>query len=245
MSEPLLRAVSLSKRFGGLQANADISFDVNPGEVVGIFGPNGAGKSTLFDLITGFTPPDSGRVTLGADDITGRAPAWIGRRGVARTFQKLKPFVGLTVLDNVLVGAFSRTSDAKAARWLALDALDAVHLVDKRHSFARELSTGQRKRLELARAIATQPRIVLMDEITGGVDQRTIPELVALVIALKQRGVSVITIEHNLRVLMQVCDRLLALHAGRVIAFGTPAEVRAHPAVLHAYLGDHRVAAAA
>src|SRR5215475_10157765 len=234
---PLLEARGLSKRYGGLTANADVSFDVERGEIVGIIGPNGAGKSTLFDLITGFQPLDAGRVFLDGRDISGLRPDRIAALGVARTFQKLKPFPNLTVTENVIVGALARTADMKSARDAALEALALVDLLDKRNSFARELSTGQRKRLELARGLAMRPRVILMDEVTGGVDQRTIPGLVDLVLGLKDRGVTIVTIEHNMEVMMRIADRILALYAGRRIAFGAPDAVRNDPKVVDAYLG--------
>ena len=220
----LLDVKGLTKRYGGLTANAEMTFDVNEGEIVGIIGPNGAGKSTLFDLITGFQPPDAGRVLLDGRDITGQRPDRISRLGVARTFQKLKPFP-------------ARTSDMKAARDQALESLAFVDLLEKRNHFARELSTGQRKRLELARGLAMSPRLILMDEVTGGVDQRTIAGLIELVLELKHRGLTIVTIEHNMQVIMRLADRILALHAGRRIAFGTPEQVRSEPAVVDAYLG--------
>jgi branched-chain amino acid transport system ATP-binding protein len=230
---PLLDVRGLTKRFGGVTANADIVFDVKEGEIVGIIGPNGAGKSTLFDLITGFQPPDAGCVLLDGHDVTGLRPDRISRLGVARTFQKLKPFLDLTVIENVIVGALARTSDMKTARDRALESLAFVNLLEKRNHFARELSTGQRKRLELARGLATSPRLILMDEVTGGVDQRSIAGL----IELKQRGLTIVMIEHNMQVIMRLADRILALHAGRPIAFGAPEQVRSEPAVVDAYLG--------
>jgi branched-chain amino acid transport system ATP-binding protein len=234
---PLLDVKGVTKRYGGLTANADITFDVNEGEIVGIIGPNGAGKSTLFDLITGFQPLDAGQVVFGGRDITGLRPDRISGLGVARTFQKLKPFPDLTVTENVIVGALARTAHMKVAREQALESLAFVDLLEKRNSFARELSTGQRKRLELARGLAMDPRLILMDEVTGGVDQRTIPGLIELVLQLKARGTTIVTIEHNMQVIMRLADRILALHAGRRIAFGLPEEVRADPAVVDAYLG--------
>jgi branched-chain amino acid transport system ATP-binding protein len=234
---PLLDVRGLTKRYGGLIANADIAFDVNEGEIVGIIGPNGAGKSTLFDLITGFQPPSAGRVLLDGRDITGLRPDRISRLGLARTFQKLKPFLDLTVIENIMVGALARTPDLKTARERALESLDVVNLLEKRNHFARELSTGQRKRLELARGLAMSPRLILMDEVTGGVDQPAIAGLIALVLELKQRGLTIVMIEHNMQVIMRLADRILALHAGRPIAFGAPEQVRSEPAVLDAYLG--------
>ena len=234
----LLDVHGLTKRFGGITANADISFDVQEGEILGIIGPNGAGKSTLFDLITNFQTPDAGRVHLGGRNITGLRPDRISAMGVARTFQKLKPFTDLTVTENVMVGALAQTANMKHARDAALEALAFVDLLEKRNHFARELSTGQRKRLELARGLATKPRLILMDEVTGGVDQRTIPGLIELVLELKRRGMTIVTIEHNMQVMMRIADRILALFAGRRIAFGKPDDVRKDAAVVDAYLGS-------
>jgi branched-chain amino acid transport system ATP-binding protein len=240
---PLLDVKGVTKRFGGLAANADISFDAKEGEIVGIIGPNGAGKSTLFDVITGFQPPDIGQILFQSRDITGLRPDRISNLGIARTFQKLKPFPDLTVIENVIVGGFARTAHIKEARDRAIEALAFVDLLEKRNHFARELSTGQRKRLDLARSLATSPRLILMDEVTGGVDQRTIPGLVALVLELKRRGLTVITIEHNMQVMMQIADRILALHAGRRIAFDLPEQVRRDAKVVDAYLGSTEDAA--
>ena len=238
---PLLDVRGVTKRFGGLTANAEIAFDANAGEIVGIIGPNGSGKSTLFDLITGFQPPDGGEVRFDGRNITSLRPDRVCALGIARTFQKLKPFADLTVAENVMVGALARTHRMKEARDRALEALSFVDLLEKRDHFARELSTGQRKRLELARALATGPRLILMDEVTAGVDQRTIPGLIDLVLSLKARGIAVVTIEHNMAVMMRIADRILALYAGRRIAFGRPDEVRQDASVVDAYLGsaDH------
>lgn len=233
----ILNVKNLTKRFGGVVANNDITFDVKEGEILGIIGPNGAGKSTLFDLITNFQTPDSGGVFFQGREITGMRPDRISGLGIARTFQKLKPFADLTVTENVMVGALAKTSRMREARDSALEALAFVDLLEKRNHFARELSTGQRKRLELARGLATRPRLILMDEVTGGVDQRTIPGLVDLVLELKRQGTTIVTIEHNMQVMMRISDRILALYSGRRIAFGLPQEVSNDPAVVDAYLG--------
>ena len=234
----LLSVAGLSKRFGGVAANRDVSFDVAPGELVGIIGPNGAGKSTLFDLITGFTPPDSGEVRFDDRLITGLRPDEISRLGVARTFQKLRPFQGLTVLENVMVGALTRTKDVRHARDRARELIGRVGLAEKADAHGRTLSIGQRKRLELARALATEPRVLLLDEVTGGVDQRTIPELVRLVRELHAGGLTLLVIEHNMRVLTAVAQRIVALQLGEVIADGPPDVVARDRKVIEAYLGQ-------
>ena len=234
---PLLDIEGVTKRFGGLVANREISFQVGPGELVGVIGPNGAGKSTLFDLLTGFQAPDAGHIRLDGVAIAGLRPDEISRRGVGRTFQKLKPFGGMTVLDNVMVGAFQKTADPRQARAEAERALASVGLADRAHAHARVLSTGQRKRLEMARALATRPRLLLLDEITGGVDQRSIPGLVELVRRLHADGTALIVIEHNMRVIMGISQRVVALHLGEVIAVGPPATVTSDARVIEAYLG--------
>ena len=184
----ILTVENLSKSFGGIHANKNISFDVEEGSILGVIGPNGAGKSTLFDLITGFTKADTGRVKFFDKDIFGISPDKISNLGVGRTFQKLKPFADQTLLENVMIGAFVKEKDIKRARDRALEIIDFVDLIEKRHHFAKELSTGQRKRLEMARAMAIDPKLLLMDEVTGGVDQKTIPGLVELVKKLKKTG---------------------------------------------------------
>jgi branched-chain amino acid transport system ATP-binding protein len=234
---PLLDARAVTKRFGGLVANRDISFQVGHGELIGVIGPNGAGKSTLFDVLTGFQPLDSGQVLLDGEPITGLRPDEISRRGVGRTFQKLKPFNQMTVLDNVMVGAFQKTARADEARERALGCLESVGLADRADAHARVLSTGQRKRLEMARALAIAPRLLLLDEVTGGVDQRSIPGLVDLVRSLNASGVALVVIEHNMGVIMGISQRVVALHLGEVIADGPPAAVARDTRVIEAYLG--------
>jgi branched-chain amino acid transport system ATP-binding protein len=234
----LLEVSGLTKRFGGLVANRDVSFTVAPGELVGVIGPNGAGKSTLFDVITGFQRPDAGTVRLDGHDVTHRRPDEISRRGVARTFQKLRPFAGMTALENVMVGAFQKTADVAEARDVARRALDSVGLAERANAHAQGLSTGQRKRLELARALATSPRLLLLDEVTGGVDQATIPGLVRLVRDLHARGLALVVIEHNMRVIMEISQRIVALQLGQVIADAPPAEIVRDRRVIDAYLGE-------
>jgi branched-chain amino acid transport system ATP-binding protein len=234
----VLAVRGLSKRFGGVAANRNVSFDVAPGELVGIIGPNGAGKSTLFDLITGFTRPDAGDVRYDGRTITGMRPDEISRLGVARTFQKLRPFAEMTVLDNVMVGAFQKTADVQAARETARRTLESVGLADRAGAHARGLSTGQRKRLELARALATGPRLLLLDEVTGGVDQATIPGLIRLVRDLHATGLALVVIEHNMRVIMELSQRIVALQLGEVIASGVPADIVRDRRVIDAYLGE-------
>ena len=233
----ILTVENLSKSFGGIHANRDISFDVEEGSILGVIGPNGAGKSTLFDLITGFTKPDTGKVKFFDKNIFGISPDKISNLGVGRTFQKLKPFADQTLLENVMIGAFVKEKDIKRARDRALEIIDFVDLIEKRHHFAKELSTGQRKRLEMARAMAIGPKLLLMDEVTGGVDQKTIPGLVELVKKLKKTGVTIITIEHNINIIMEISDNVLALDQGKRIAFGEPKEIQNNKQVIDAYLG--------
>ena len=233
----ILTVENLSKSFGGIHANKDISFDVEEGSILGVIGPNGAGKSTLFDLITGFTKPDAGKVKFFEKNIFGISPDKISNLGVGRTFQKLKPFADQTLLENVMIGAFVKEKDIKRARDRALEIIDFVDLIEKRHHFAKELSTGQRKRLEMARAMAIDPKLLLMDEVTGGVDQKTIPGPVELVKKLKKTGVTIITIEHNINIIMEISDNVLALDQGKRIAFGEPKEIQNNKQVIDAYLG--------
>ncbi len=233
----ILTVENLSKSFCGIHANRDISFEVEEGSILGVIGPNGAGKSTLFDLITGFTKPDTGKVKFFDKDIFGISPDKISNLGVGRTFQKLKPFADQTLLENVMIGAFVKEKDIKKARDRALEIIDFVDLIEKRHHFAKELSTGQRKRLEMARAMAIDPKLLLMDEVTGGVDQKTIPGLVELVKKLKKTGVTIITIEHNINIIMEISDNVLALDQGKRIAFGEPKEIQNNKQVIDAYLG--------
>ena len=238
----ILSVENLSRSFGGIKANDNISFEVEQGSILGIIGPNGAGKSTLFDLITGYTKADNGKVKLFEKNIFGLSPDKISNLGVGRTFQKLKPFADQTLLENVMIGAFVKEQNIKQARDKALEIIDFVDLIEKRHHFAKELSTGQRKRLEMARAMAIEPKLLLMDEVTGGVDQKTIPGLVELIKKLKKTGVTIITIEHNINIIMEISDNVLALDQGKSIAFGSPKEIQKNKQVIDSYLGTFNAA---
>jgi len=234
----LLTVAGITKRFGGVVANQNISFQVAPGELVGIIGPNGAGKSTLFDVVAGIERPDAGEVRLEERRLTGLRPDQVSRLGVGRTFQKLRPFQGMTVLENVTVGALQKCRDVAHARREAQEALERVGLAEKADAYGRTLSTGQRKRLELARALATRPRLLLLDEVTGGVDQGSIPGLIRLIQDLHRAGMSLVVIEHNMRVIMAMAQRIVALHLGEVIADGPPETVTRDRRVVEAYLGQ-------
>jgi len=238
----ILSIENLSKSFGGIKANHDISFDINEGEILGIIGPNGAGKSTLFDLITGYTKADAGKIIFNNKNILGLRPDKISNLGIGRTFQKLKPFADQTLLENVMIGSFVKESNIKKARDKALEIIDFVDLIEKRHHFAGELSTGQRKRLELARAMAIEPKLLLMDEVTGGVDQKTVPGLVELIKKLKASGITIVTIEHNINIIMEISDNILALDQGQNIAFGKAKEIQNNQKVIDSYLGSVDVA---
>ena len=233
----LLEVTGLTRRFGGVYANRDISFDVEAGSIVGLIGPNGAGKTTVFNLITGFIAPDGGEVRFEGRRITGVRPDALNRSGIARTFQILRPFPRLTVEENVMVGPIAHGQTMAASREHARRCLDMVGLAHKSADLARALSTGQRKRLEMARAMATAPRLLLLDEITGGVDQPSIPGLIALVGRLRQEGATLLVIEHNMRVIMQLAEKVVFLHLGEKVAEGTPQEIARHPKVVELYLG--------
>jgi len=234
----LLAVRNVSKRFGGVQAVDDVSLDVRPNEILGIVGPNGAGKSTLFELISGTQTADRGSILFQDIEITRRASYQISRLGVARTFQKLRPFLGMTVTENVMVSALVHEPRVRAARAIALECIAFVGISHKRDAMANTLSTGQRKRLELARVMAKKPAVYLLDEVMAGIDHKSIGGLVALIARLREIGGTVVLIEHNLPVVRMLCDRVIAMHLGAKIDDGLPDAVLANETVVRAYVGE-------
>jgi branched-chain amino acid transport system ATP-binding protein len=233
----LLEVEGLTRSFGGVAANEDVSFSVPEGVIVGVLGPNGAGKTTLFNCITGFLRPDAGRVRLAGADVTGRSPSDLARRGLVRTFQVMRVFPTLTALENVQVGALLRHRGVGEARRRALGVLDELGLGARAHVRASDLTTAERKRIEIARALATEPRAVLLDEAMSGLNPKEVSDAVALVRRLRERGLTIVLVEHVLEVVMPLADIVVVLQQGRKIAEGPPARVARDPAVVAAYLG--------
>lgn len=244
MKLPLLQIDGVSRRFGGLLAVDGVSFDVAQGEILGVVGPNGAGKSTLFGIICGDIRPGGGEVRLAGERLTGLSSDRIARKGLVRTFQTPRPFTSMSFLGNVVVGALARTDDPVAARERAERALERVGLRGFRANPASGASTGQRKRLDIARAIATEPRVLLLDEPLGGVDPGSIAEILQLLKRLRADGMTLVVIEHNLEALQRLADRFVAMTLGRKLAEGVPHEVMRDPRLVDAYLGRRGDAAA-
>ncbi|MCW5751183.1 MAG: ABC transporter ATP-binding protein [Alphaproteobacteria bacterium] len=239
---PILSVRLASKAFGGLQAVRSVSFDLAQGEILAIIGPNGAGKSTLFNLIAGQERADSGEILFEDRPITGLPAEAVARRGLVKTFQTSRPFASMTFLENAMVGALAQGVGLRRARDIALDALRTVGLESQADAPASWASTGQRKRLEIARALATAPRLLLLDEPFGGVDLPSIDALIDLLRLVREQGMTLLLIEHNLEAVHRFVDRVLAMHLGETIAEGTPEQVTGDPRVVQAYLGASEAA---
>jgi len=239
----LLELKDVSKRFGGVQAVRDLSFEVREGEILGLIGPNGAGKSTLFNLINGVFKPDTGNVVFQGEDITGQKPYKIARRGIARAHQIVQPLGALSVLDNCTVGACFGREDLPLtqARETAFEVAQTVGLGDRLQMRASALTTAGKKRLEMARALSARPKLLLLDEVLAGLNPSETEEMIATVRAIRDRGVSILMIEHIMRAIMSLSDRIVVLNLGSKLAEGTPQQVAENPEVITAYLGDASV----
>jgi branched-chain amino acid transport system ATP-binding protein len=240
----ILQVTGVSKRFGGLQALVRVTFDLPEGQILGLIGPNGAGKTTLFNVINGVYAPDEGRVLFQGDDITGKKPYVLARRGLARTHQIVRPLNDLTVLENVMVGAcFGRQGKGLSdAADIAEEVLTFVGLSGRSDQLAGSLNVAQKKRLEMARALASRPYLLLLDEVLAGLNPAEIGTMVETIRKIRDQGVTIIMIEHVMHALMNVSDRILVLDYGQQIAEGTPDEIANNEQVIQAYLGDPHLA---
>jgi branched-chain amino acid transport system ATP-binding protein len=238
----LLTVESVAKRFTGVRAVQNVSFTVPEGAIFAVIGPNGAGKTTLFNMIAGVFPPDSGRIVFAGEPIHGLSPDRVCRRGIGRTFQIVRPFPGLTVEDNVIVGALLHRSDVPAARARAHEVLRQLDLFGKRTQQASALTLPDRKRLEVARALATDPKLLLLDEVMAGLRPSETDRIVEVLRGLnRETGLTILLIEHVMRAVMALASRVLVLHHGAAIAEGTPEQVVREPAVVQSYLGAEAV----
>jgi branched-chain amino acid transport system ATP-binding protein len=235
----LLKVAHISKSFSGLKALENVSFVVPEGSIIGLIGPNGAGKTTCFNVIAGVTQADAGEVRLAGQRIDGWRPDQVCRAGIGRTFQLVKPFAGLSVMENVVVGALNACASVRAAKVRAGDIIEQLGLAEKRRDVAASLTLPERKRLEVARALATGPRLLMLDEVMAGLRPTETDHMVALFRALNANmGLTILLIEHVMRAVMALSSGLIVLNHGQVIAAGPPAEVTRDPAVLECYLGE-------
>jgi branched-chain amino acid transport system ATP-binding protein len=231
-------ANNVTKRFGGLTAVNSVDFNVKEGEIVGLIGPNGAGKTTFFNVISGFMRPDEGNIRFKGNSIVGHKPSDICKRGMTRTFQIVKPFPEMTVTDNVLVGAFNHHFDANAARKKAREVIELVGLGPQAEKLGGELTVAGRKRVELAKALATEPKLMLLDEVMAGLTPSEVTGMIEVLGRVKDAGVTMVIVEHVMQVIMNLSDRIYVLHHGEAIAEGSPKAITSDPRVMEAYLGE-------
>ena len=238
MTAALLNVRGLSKHFGGLSANEDVSFAVARGEIIGLIGPNGAGKTTLFNCLAGFYPPSAGSMEFNGETLTELTPERAARRGIARTFQIVRTFASMTACENVMVGAMIRNKRVADARKVATDTLAFVGLGSRATSIAGTMTVAEQKRIEVARALATQPKLLLLDEVMAGLNPTEVREAIDLVLRIRDREIACVIVEHVMEAIMPIAHRIVVLDAGRKIAEGPPDAIACDPAVLAAYLGD-------
>ncbi len=234
----LLQVREVSKRFGGLAALTNVSYFLNQGEILGLIGPNGAGKTTLFNVVNGFYPPTKGEVLFKGEKISHLKPHQICKLGIGRTFQVVRPLKRMTALDNVIASAFLRAKDKAAAEGIALEALRFTGLYEDRNVLSKGLPLGKRKKLEIARALATQPQMLLLDESFAGLNPSEQNELIDIIRQIRTKGITIMVIEHHMKVIMSLSDRIVVLNYGEKIAEGTPKEITSNPLVIEAYLGE-------
>jgi len=234
----ILKVTDLTKDFGGLRAVDKLSLSIEKGQILGLIGPNGAGKSTAFNCIAGVYPPTAGTITFGGQKINGKKPWDLCKSGLARTFQIVKPFASKSVLYNVTVGSFATTNRRDAAEAKALEIIEELNFADKKEVLAGNLTIADRKRLEIARALATQPRLLLLDEVMAGLRPSEVDEMVQIIKHLRDNGVTIFVIEHIMRAIMALSDRIVVIQFGKKIAEGTPSQIASDENVIKAYLGE-------
>ncbi len=240
MAEPILRLRNVSKAFGGLKAVNQVSFEVSPGEIVGLIGPNGAGKTTVFNLISGYDPPTEGSIFYNGREIGGRKPFELAAMGIGRTFQIVKPFAGLSVLDNVTVASYLRYPNQRDARRKAREVLEFIGMADRADMPAAGITLAGRKRLEIGKALALEPKLILLDEVVAGLNPTEADQTVQLILRIRESGVTTLIVEHIMRVIMGISHRVVVLNYGSLITQGAPEEVARDPQVIEAYLGESK-----